>query len=142
MKFYVILIHGEDTPNIATFDDKVKAEASFFKKRATALNTETNAPTQLLFLNSENGIHDKWIGGKVSEESSDDGNIKGYVFEAANGDSKIKGTSVYAYDDVVSAEADFCQKYGTALDSELYTSEQIMFFDSNNDIKESKVFTR
>lgn len=68
--------------------------------------------------------------------------MKYYVIEIADGDSKIKGKSIYEYDDKTKALASYHKKLGTAMDSELYTSEQIMCVDDNNGILAMDKFVR
>ena len=56
---------------------------------------------------------------------------KFYVTEIADGDSKIKGKSVYEFGTIDEAEASFHSKLGTAMKSELYTEETIYVTDSD-----------
>lgn len=58
--------------------------------------------------------------------------IKYYVIEIAEGDSKIKGKGIYEYATKDEAIASFHSKMGTAMKSDLYTSEQLLVVDSNN----------
>lgn len=68
--------------------------------------------------------------------------MKYYVIEIADGDAKIKGKSIYEYDDKTKALASYHKKLGTAMDSELYTSEQIICVDSDNGILAMDKFVR
>lgn len=56
--------------------------------------------------------------------------MKYYVLEIASGDAKIAGSAVYTYDDEYSAVSSFHKKMGTAMASELYTSELVMVINS------------
>lgn len=67
---------------------------------------------------------------------------KYYVTEIANGDSKVKGKSIYEYDTLDEAEASFHSKLGTAMKSELYTEEIIYITDSDCLMYMSKHFIR
>lgn len=67
---------------------------------------------------------------------------KYYVIEISEGDEKIKGKSIYEYDKKIDAMANFHSKLGAAMKSDLYTSEQIIVVDSNNDIIRVEKFTR
>lgn len=59
-------------------------------------------------------------------------NVKFYVIEISEGDSKIKGKAMYEYDTRNKAVAVFHKKLGTAMASDLYATEQIMVVNSNN----------
>lgn len=70
-----------------------------------------------------------------------------FVTEIADGDDKIKGTSVYSFDTLNEAEASYHSKLGTAMKSDLYTSESIYVTEVTNDgivfhYNLSKHFTR
>lgn len=141
MKYYVIETKqtaNKVDKNIATFDNLDAAEASYYKKRASAITTEAVLGQQLIVLNSANGIHDQWSLDKT-EEGLDN---KFFVLVISDGDSSIQGKSIYEDETKELAEADYCQKYGTALGSDLYTSCQAMYFDSHNNIYESEMFQR
>ena len=57
--------------------------------------------------------------------------MKYYVIEIATGDSKIEGKSIYEYNTSNAALGAFHQKLGTAMKSDLYTSDLLMVIDSN-----------
>lgn len=57
--------------------------------------------------------------------------MKYYLIEISDGDSKIKGKSIYEYATKEEAEANFHKKLGVAMASELYTEETILVVDSN-----------
>jgi hypothetical protein len=56
---------------------------------------------------------------------------KYYVFEVANGDSKIAGVSVGTFDTEKDAVASFHQRLSTAMKSDLYESDMVMVIDDN-----------
>lgn len=68
--------------------------------------------------------------------------MKFYVIEIADGDAKIKGKSIYEYENKTDALAMFHKKLGTAMSSELYTTEQIICVDENNNIHAIDKFVR
>ena len=57
--------------------------------------------------------------------------MKYYLTEISEGDTKIKGKSVYEFDTLDEAEASFHSKLGTAMKSELYEEEVIYVTDSD-----------
>lgn len=56
--------------------------------------------------------------------------MKYYVIEICEGDSKVAGKSIYEYATLKEAEASFHSKIGTAMKSELYTSQAIFVLDN------------
>jgi len=52
--------------------------------------------------------------------------MKFYIIEISEGDAKIKGKSIYEYETQREAVASFHKKLGTAMSSDLYTSELLM----------------
>lgn len=57
-----------------------------------------------------------------------------FVVEIATGDSKIAGKGIYAYEDEKQAVASFHSKLGTAMKSELYTSDLVMVVDADGKV--------
>ena len=60
--------------------------------------------------------------------------MKYYLIEIADGDNKIKCKGVYEYNTKNEAMANFHKKLGTAMGSELYTSELIMVVSSDGNL--------
>lgn len=60
-----------------------------------------------------------------------------FVIEIAEGDSKIAGKGIYAYEEEKQAVASFHSKLGVAMKSELYTADLVMVID-----KDGKVLKR
>lgn len=56
--------------------------------------------------------------------------MKYYVVEISTGDSSIAGKAVYEHDDLDSAVASFHKKLGSAMSSELFTSELVLVINS------------
>lgn len=56
--------------------------------------------------------------------------MKYYVIEISTGDAKIAGKGVYEYETKNEAVASFHKKVGTAMSSNLYTSDLVMVIDS------------
>ena len=56
---------------------------------------------------------------------------KYYVIEIAEGDKKIAGKGIYEYATENEAIATFHKKLGTAMGSELFTSDLVMVIDDN-----------
>lgn len=57
-----------------------------------------------------------------------------YVIEIATGDSKIAGKGIYGYETEKEAVASFHQKLGTAMKSELFTSDLVMVIDAEGKV--------
>lgn len=57
-----------------------------------------------------------------------------YLIEIAAGDSKIAGKAVYAYDTATEAVASFHSRMGSAMKSELYTSELLLVIDESGKV--------
>lgn len=57
--------------------------------------------------------------------------MKFYVIEIAEGDSKISGKGIYEYKTQNEAVASFHKKLGTAMNSNLYSSDLVMVVDDN-----------
>jgi hypothetical protein len=68
--------------------------------------------------------------------------MKFYLIEISTGDSKIAGKGIYEYDSRNKAVAMFHKKLGTAMDSELYDSEQIFVVNDSNVIIENGKYER
>ena len=68
--------------------------------------------------------------------------MKFYVIEISEGDSKIKGKSIYEYSTLNEALANFHSKLGTAMKSDLYTSEQIFVINSQNGIHAQEIYVK
>lgn len=68
--------------------------------------------------------------------------MKYYLFEVAQGDDKIKGKSVYDYNDLDLATANFHSKMGVAMKSELYTDELLVILDSDGYTCRAEHFVR
>jgi len=68
--------------------------------------------------------------------------MKFYLIEIAEGDSKISGKAIYEYATRDEAIANFHSKLGSAMKSELYTSEQILVLNSENGIEASEKWVR
>lgn len=64
-----------------------------------------------------------------------------YVIEIATGDAKIQGKGIYEYATEKEAVASFHSKLGTAMKSELYTSELIMVVDSDGKVIKREKYT-
>lgn len=60
--------------------------------------------------------------------------MKYYVIEIATGDEKIQGKGIYEYDSEKGAVATFHSKLGTAMKSELYTSDLLIVIDENGKV--------
>lgn len=60
--------------------------------------------------------------------------MKYYLIEISTGNKKIQAKAVYEYVTLNEAKANFHQKLGNAMKSELYQSEQIMIITSDNGI--------
>lgn len=67
--------------------------------------------------------------------------MKYYVLEIATGDSKIQGKGVYEYDNRKDALASFHRRLGTAMSSELYSTDMIMVIDSFGGVIISDYYT-
>lgn len=67
---------------------------------------------------------------------------KYYVIEIATGDAKIQGKGIYEYATENEAVASFHSKLGTAMKSELYTSELIMVVDSDGKVLKREKYAR
>lgn len=68
--------------------------------------------------------------------------MKFYVIEIAEGDSKIAGKGTYEYNTLDEAVATFHSKMGTAMKSELYTSELLMVINSDGGVHRTEKFVR
>lgn len=68
--------------------------------------------------------------------------MKYYVFEAAEGDSKIAGVSVGTFDTQNSAVASFHGRLSTAMKSELYTSDLVLVIDEYGMVTKAEKFVR
>lgn len=68
--------------------------------------------------------------------------MKFYVIEIAEGDAKIKGKGIYEYADKDSAIATFHKKLGTAMSSDLYTSDLVMVIDENGSVWKSEKWVK
>ena len=68
--------------------------------------------------------------------------MKYYVIEVSEGDSKIEGKGMYEYATLTEAVANFHAKLGTAMKSDLYTSELVMVINSEGGVHKSEKFER
>lgn len=68
--------------------------------------------------------------------------MKFYLIEITKGDEKVAGKSIYEYDTVDEAVANFHTKLGTAMKSELYTSELVMVINSDGGIHKSEKYDK
>lgn len=60
--------------------------------------------------------------------------MKYYLIEISEGDSKIAGKAVYSFADRNEAVANFHSKLGSAMKSDLFTSEQVLVINDSNAI--------
>lgn len=58
--------------------------------------------------------------------------MKYYLIEISEGDSKIAGKAIYEYATRNEAIANFHSKLGSAMKSELFTSEQVCVINESN----------
>lgn len=65
---------------------------------------------------------------------------KYYLLEISEGNAKIAGKAVYEYATENEAVAMFHQKLGSAMKSDLYTSELVMVIDENGAVLKSEKF--
>lgn len=65
---------------------------------------------------------------------------KYYLLEISEGNSKIAGKAVYEYGTENEAVAMFHQKLGTAMKSDLFTSELVMVIDDNGAVLKSEKY--
>lgn len=63
-----------------------------------------------------------------------------YLVEISEGADSIKGKAIYEYDNLNSAVAMFHKKLGTAMGSELYTSDLVMVIDGNGAVYKSEKY--
>lgn len=68
--------------------------------------------------------------------------MKYFVIEIATGDSKIAGKSIYEYATYNEAVASFHKKLGTAMGSELYTSDLVMVVDQYGNVAKSEFYSK
>lgn len=68
--------------------------------------------------------------------------MKFYVIEIATGDSKISGKGIYEYTTLDEAVASWHKKLGTAMSSNLYSTELCMVIDSTGTTYKCESFTR
>lgn len=66
--------------------------------------------------------------------------MKYFLIEISEGDSKIAGKGIYEYDNLNSAVAMFHKKLGTAMSSDLYTSDLVMVIDGNGAVYKSEKY--
>lgn len=66
--------------------------------------------------------------------------MKFYVIEIATGDSKIEGKGIYEYDTEKKAVASFHSKLGTAMKSELYTSDLLLVINSEGKVLKREAY--
>jgi len=62
--------------------------------------------------------------------------MKHYLIEISAGDEKIAGKGIYEYENSRMATAAYHTKLGTAMKSELYTSEMLMVINEDGDTLE------
>lgn len=66
--------------------------------------------------------------------------MKYYVIEISEGDAKIAGKGIYEYATEKEAVASFHKKLGTAMTSELYTSDLLMVIDDAGKVLKREKF--
>lgn len=64
-----------------------------------------------------------------------------YLIEIAHGDTKIEGKGIYTYSTEREAIANFHSKLGTAMKSDLYTSEVLVVIDQLGNVKKQEYYT-
>lgn len=65
-----------------------------------------------------------------------------YVIEITTGDPKIAGKAVYQYATIDEATATFHSKLGTAMKSDLYTSELVLVIREDGEVMRSEKYTK
>lgn len=63
-----------------------------------------------------------------------------YLIEITKGDTKVAGYSVYGYDTEKAAVAAFHKKLGTAMGSELYTSELVIVIGEDGHVVKRELY--
>lgn len=66
--------------------------------------------------------------------------MKYYVIEISEGDAKIAGKGIYEYATEKEAVASFHRKLGTAMTSDLYTSDLLMVIDDAGKVLKREKF--
>lgn len=66
--------------------------------------------------------------------------MKFYLIEISEGDQKIEGKAIYEYATLNEAVANFHSKLGSAMKSNLYTSELVMVINSDGGIHKSEKY--
>lgn len=62
--------------------------------------------------------------------------MKYYLIEVVTGDDKVKGKGMYEYDTLKEAVANFHQKLGIAMKSDLYETNLLMVVNSEGGVHE------
>lgn len=65
-----------------------------------------------------------------------------YLIEITTGDPKVEGKAVYEYATNTEAVATFHAKMGSAMKSDLYTSELLLVIDENGSVLRRERFVR
>lgn len=65
-----------------------------------------------------------------------------YLIEITTGDPKVAGKAVYEYATNTEAVATFHSKMGSAMKSDLYTSELLLVIDENGSVLKRERFVR
>lgn len=68
--------------------------------------------------------------------------MKYYLIEISEGDSKISGKAIYEYATRNEAIANFHKKLGTAMGSDLYTSDLVMVINSTGGVEMSEKYVK
>lgn len=64
-----------------------------------------------------------------------------YLIEIATGDAKITARSIFTYDNEKDAIANFHARLGTAMKSDLYTTDLCMVIDENGSVIKREKYT-
>jgi len=64
-----------------------------------------------------------------------------FVVEIATGDAKIAGKSIYEYATLKEAMASFHKRLGTAMSSDLYTSDLVMVINSAGGVHANELYS-
>lgn len=67
--------------------------------------------------------------------------MKYYLIEITDGEIQVAGKAVYEYNTEKEAVAGFHQKMGTAMKSDLYTTELLMVVDSYGKVIKNELYT-
>lgn len=65
-----------------------------------------------------------------------------YLIEITEGDPKVEGKGIYAYETKVQAIASFHSKMGAAMKSDLYSRELLIVTDENGTVVKRELFVK